>query len=80
MPPSYEGLIPQSRAVKAAAVAANVAKPAAQAAPMASAGAPVAPVEAPSAASVFREAMGALQAGGANGSFEVCCLPACNKF
>ena len=46
--PSYEGLVPQSRAVKAAAVAANVAKPAAQAAPMANAGAPVLPVEAPS--------------------------------
>ena len=27
--PLYEGLVPQSRAVKAAAVAANVAKPAA---------------------------------------------------
>ena len=72
--PSYEGLVPQSRAVKAAA---NVAKPAAQAAPMASAGAPV---EAPSAASLFQEAMGAVQAGGTNGSFEVCCLPCCINF
>ena len=34
--PSYEGLIPNSRSVKAASVAANVAKPAAQSAPMAS--------------------------------------------
>ena len=75
--PSYEGLVPQSRAVKAASVAANVAKPAAQAARMASAGAPV---EAPSAASLFREAMGAVQAGGTKGSFEVCCLPACINF
>ena len=41
--PSYEGLVPQSRAVKPAAVAATAAKPGAQAAPMASAGAPVAP-------------------------------------
>ena len=70
--PSYEGLVPQSRAVKAAAVAANGAQPAAHAAPMASAGAPVAPVEAPGAASLFREAMGAVQADGTNGSFEVC--------
>ena len=75
--PSYEGLIPQSRAVKAASVAANVAKPAAQSAPMASAGAPVA---APSAASSFREVMGAVQARGTNGSFEVCCLLACIDF
>ena len=58
--PSYEGLVPQSRAVKVAAVAANTAKPAAQAAPMVSAGAPVGPMEAPSAASLFREAMGAV--------------------
>ena len=78
--PSYEGLVSQSRAVKAAAVAVNVAKPAAQAAPMASAGAPVALVEAPSAASLCREAMGAVQAGGTNGSFEVCCLAACINF
>ena len=70
--PWYEGLVPL-RTVKAAA---NVAKPAAQAAPMASVGAPVAPVEAPSAASLFPEAMGAVQARGTNGSFEVCCLPA----
>ena len=75
--PSYEGLIPQSRAVKAASVVWNVAKPAAQSARMASAGAPV---EAPSVASRFREAMGAVQAGGTNGSFEVCCLPACINF
>ena len=74
---SYEGLIPQSRAVKAALVAANVAKSAARSAPMASGGAPVG---APNAASLFREAMGALQAGGAKGSFEVCCLPACVNF
>ena len=38
--PSYEGLVPQSRAAKSA----TAAKPGAQAAPMASAGAPVAPV------------------------------------
>ena len=43
---------------------------------MASAEAPVAPVEAPSASALFREAMGAVQAGGVNGGFEVCCLPA----
>ena len=78
--PSYEGLVPHSRAVKAAAVAVTAAKPGAQAAPMASAGAPVAPVEAPSAASLLREAMGAVQAGGTNGSFEVCCLPVCINF
>ena len=75
--PSYEGLIPRSRAVKAASVAANVAKPPAQSAPMASA---EAPVEAPNAASLFREAMGAVEAGGTNGSFEVCCLPVCIHF
>ena len=75
--PSYEGLVPQSRAVKSAALAATAAKPGAQAAPMASAGAPVAHVEAPMAASLFQEAMGA---GGVNGSFEVCCLPACINF
>ena len=78
--PSYEGLVPQSSAVKAAAVAANVAKPAARAALMASTGAPVALVEAPSAASHFREAMGAVKEGGTNGSFEVCCFPACINF
>ena len=75
--PSYEGLIPHSRTVKAASVAANVAKPAAQSAPMASAGAPV---EAHSAACLFREAMGAVQAGGATATFEVCCLLACIHF
>ena len=75
--PSYEGLMPQPRAVKAALEAANVAKPVARSAPMASAGAPL---EAASAASLFREAMGAVQAGGTNGSFEVCCLPACIIF
>ena len=47
---------------------------------MASAAAPVAPVEAPSAAALFRGAMGAVQAGGANGSFEVCVLRACFNF
>ena len=47
--PSYEGLVPQSRAVKSATAATAAAKPGAGAAPMASAGAPVAPVEAPSA-------------------------------
>ena len=78
--PSYEGLVPQSRAVKSATAAATAAKPGAQAAPMASAGAPVALVEAPSAAALFREDMGAVQAGGVNGSFEVCCLPACTNF
>ena len=75
--PSYEGLIPHSRTVKAASVAANVAKPAAQSAPMANAGAPV---KAPSAASLFREAMGAMRAGGTNGTFEVCGLLACINF
>ena len=78
--PSYEGLVPQSRAAKAATTAATAAKPGAQAAPMASAAAPVAPVEAPSAAALFREAMGAVQAGGVNGSFEVCVLRACFNF
>ena len=78
--PSYEGLLPQSRAVKSATTAATAAKPGAQAAPMASVGAPVAPVEAPSAAALFREAMGAVQAGGVNGSFEVCVLRACINF
>ena len=47
---------------------------------MASAGAPVAPVEAPSASALFREVMGVVQAGGVNGSFEVCCLPVCINF
>ena len=61
-------------------MAATAAKPGAQAAPTASAGARVAPVEAASAASLFREAMGAVQAGGVNGSFEVCPLPACITF
>ena len=56
--PSCEGLIPNSRSVKAASVAANVAKAAAQWAPMASAGAPI---EAATAASHFRDAMGAMQ-------------------
>ena len=46
--PSYEGLVPQSRAVKSATAAASAAKLGDQAALMASAGAPVAPVEAPS--------------------------------
>ena len=78
--PSYEGLVPQFRAVKAAAVAANAAQLGTRAAPVASAGAHVAPVEAPSAASLFREAMGAVQAGGTRGSFGVCCLPACINF
>ena len=78
--PSYEGLVPQSRAAKAATTAATAAKPGAQAAPMASAAAPVAPVEAPSAAALFREAMGAVRAGGVNGSFEVCVLRACFNF
>ena len=78
--PSYEGLVPQSRAVKSATTAATAAKPGAQAALMASAGAPVAPVEAPSAAALFREAMGAVQASGVNGSFEVCVLRVCINF
>ena len=43
---------------------------------MASAASPVAPVEAPSAAALFREAMGAVQASGVNGGFEVCVLRA----
>ena len=75
--PSYEGLVPQSSAVNTATAAATAAKPGAQAARMASAGALVAPVEAPSAAALFREAMGAVRAGGVNGSFDVCCLPTC---
>ena len=78
--PSYEGLVPQSRAVKSATAAATAAKTGAQAAPIASVGAPVTPVEAPSASALFREAMGAVRAGGVNGSFEVCCLPACINF
>ena len=78
--PSYEGLVPQSRAVKSATTAATASKPRAQAAPMASAGATVAPLEAPSAAALFQEAMGAVQAGGVNGSFEVCVLRACINF
>ena len=78
--PSYEGLVPQSRAVKLATAAATAAKPGAQAPPMASAGAPVAPVEAPSAAALFREAMGAVQAGGVNGSFDALVLRACINF
>ena len=78
--PSYEGLVPQSRAAKSATTAATAAKPEAQAAPMASAAAPVAPVEAPSAAALFREAMGAVQADGVNRSFEVCVLRACIDF
>ena len=79
-PPSYEGLVPRSRAVKSATTAATAAKPGAQAAPMASAGAPVALVEPPSAAALFREAMGAVQAGEVNWSFEVCVLRACINF
>ena len=75
--PSYEGLIPNSRSVKAASVAANVAKPAAQSAPMTSAGAPI---EAPTAASHFRDAMGAVQAAGTSGTFEVWCLLALVNF
>ena len=47
---------------------------------MASAGAAVAPVEAPGGTALFREAMGAVQAGRVNGSFEVCCLLACINF
>ena len=78
--PSYDGLVPKSRAVKSATAAATAAKPGAQAAPMASAEAPVALVEAPSAAALFREAMGAVQAGGVNGSIEVCVLRACINF
>ena len=74
---SYECLIPNSRSVKAAAVAANVAKPAAQSAPMASAGAPI---EAPSAASHFRDAMEAVQAVGTSGSFDVWCWLALPHF
>ena len=73
--PSYEGLIPNSRSVKAAWVAANVAKPAAQSAPMASAGAPI---EAPPAASHFRDAMGAVKAAGTGGTFELCMLASLN--
>ena len=69
--PSYEGLIPGSRTAKAAAVAANVAKPAAQSAPTASAGAPEV---APTAASHFRDAMGAVEAAGTGATFEVWCL------
>ena len=69
--PSYEGLIPGSRTAKTAAVPANVAKPAAQSAPTANAGAPE---EASTAASHFRDAMGAIQAAGTNTTFEVWCL------
>ena len=66
--PSYEGLIPNSRTAKAASVPANVAKPAAQSAPTAGVGAPI---EAPTAASHFRDAMGAIQAASTNAKFEV---------
>ena len=55
--PSYAGLIPKSRSVKAASGSANVPKPADQSTPMTSAGAPI---EAPTAASHFRDAMGAV--------------------
>ena len=75
--PAYEGLIPNSRSVKAASVAANVAKAEAQWAPMASAGAPI---EAPSAAYDFRDAMGAMQAAGTSGSLEAWCLLASLNF
>ena len=75
--PSYEGLIPKSRCVKAASVAANVANPAAHSAPMASAGVPL---EAPPAASHYRDAMGAVQAAGTSGTFEVWSLLASLHF
>ena len=75
--PSYQGLIPNSRSVKAASAAANVAKTAAQSAPMAS---PGAPIEAPTAASHFRDAMGAVQATVTSGTFEVWCLLASLNF
>ena len=52
-------------------MAANVAKPAAQSASTAGVGAPI---EAPTAASHFRDAMGAVQAAGSNATFEVWCL------
>ena len=68
---SYEGLIPNSRTVKAASVAANVAKPAAQSAQTVSVGAPI---EARTAASHLRDAMGAVQAASTNATFEVWCL------
>ena len=64
--PLYEGLIPNSRSVKAASVAANVAKPAAQSAPTASVGARI---DAPTAASHFGDAMGAVQAAGTHATF-----------
>ena len=92
--PSYEGLIPNSRSVRAASVAANVANLAAQSAPMASASAnvadPAAPsspmasaraaIEPPTAASHFRDAMGAVQAAGTSGTFEVWCSLASLNF
>ena len=52
-------------------MAANVAKSAAQSAQTASAGAPI---EAPTAASHFRDAMGAVQAADTIATFEVWCL------
>ena len=69
--PLSEGLIPNSRSAKGASVGANVAKRAARSAPTASVGAPI---EAPTAASHFRDAMGAVQAAGASATFEVWCL------
>ena len=69
--PSYEGLIPNSRSVKAASVAANVAKPAAQSAPTGSVGAPI---EALTDTSHFRDAVGAMEAAGTSATFEVWCL------
>ena len=69
--PSYKGLIPNSRTAKAASVAANLAKPAAQSAPTLSLGAPI---EDPTAASHFRDAMGAVQAAATSATFDVWCL------
>ena len=69
--PSYEGLIVNPRSPKAASVAANVAKPAAQWAPKTSVRAPI---TAPTAASKFRDAMGAVQAVDTSATFQVWCL------
>ena len=68
---SDKGVRPNTLLVKAAAKAANVAKPAAVAPEVAS---PSNPVEAPSAASMFRDAMGAVEAQGTNGAFKVWCV------
>ena len=65
---SYEGVLPNTRGGTAVAKAGNAAK---QEAAVPEAASPGDPVEAPRAASLFRDAMGAMQAQGTNGTFEV---------